>query len=157
MSYVRPALVLAAIVFVLDQVSKELVLAAQDQLPLVVAPFFNLVLVWNPGVSFGMFGGDEALEPWILVGLALVIAAGLLVWLSRERDRASALAIGLVLGGAIGNVIDRLRHGAVVDFLDFHLSGYHWPAFNLADSAIVVGALLLVAESFMVKKKEAAS
>jgi signal peptidase II len=86
-----------------------------------------------------------------------VIAAGLLVWLSRERDRASALAIGLVLGGAIGNVIDRLRHGAVVDFLDFHLSGYHWPAFNLADSAIVVGALLLVAESFMVKKKEAAS
>jgi signal peptidase II len=157
MSHVRPALILALIVFALDQASKEVILAVADALPRAVLPFFNLVLVWNPGVSFGMLGGDQATEPWILVGLALVITVGLLIWLVRERDRGTALAIGLVLGGAIGNVIDRLRHGAVVDFLDFHVAGYHWPAFNLADSAIVVGALLLVAESFMVKKKEAAS
>lgn len=157
MSHVRPALILAAVVFALDQVSKELVLAFQGSLPWPVLPFFNLVLVWNPGVSFGMFGGDKAVEPWILMGLALAISLGLLIWLARERDRTTALAIGLVLGGAIGNVIDRLRHGAVVDFLDIHVSGYHWPAFNLADSAIVVGALLLVAESFMAKKRETAS
>jgi signal peptidase II len=157
MTHVRPALVLAVLAFALDQATKEVVLAFQDSLPVVVLPFFNLVLVWNPGVSFGMFGGDKALEPWILVGLALAISIGLLIWLARERDRVTALAIGLVLGGAIGNVVDRLRHGAVVDFLDFHVSGYHWPAFNVADAAIVVGALLLVAESFMVRKKEAAS
>ena len=155
MSYVRPALVLAAAVFALDQVTKELILAVQHSLPLPVLSFFTLVLVWNPGVSFGMLGGDRALEPWLLVGLSLLVSVGLIVWLSRERDRAIALAIGLVLGGAVGNVIDRLRHGAVVDFLDVHWSGYHWPAFNLADSAIVLGALLLVAESVMAKKEAA--
>jgi signal peptidase II len=144
-------------VFVLDQASKEVVLYSADLLPTRVLPFFNLVLVWNPGISFGMFGGDKALEPWILVGLTAVISIGLLVWLVRERHRPTALALGLVLGGAIGNVVDRLRHGAVVDFLDFHIAGYHWPAFNVADSAIVIGALLLVAESFMGKKREASS
>ena len=153
MSYVRPALLLSSVVFVADQVTKELVLAVQHSLPLPILPFFTLVLVWNPGVSFGMFGGNRALEPWVLVALTVAISAGLLLWLSRERDRAIALAIGLVLGGAIGNVIDRLRHGAVVDFLDFHVGGYHWPSFNVADSSIVIGALLLVVESLMAKKE----
>jgi signal peptidase II len=157
MTHVRAALLLAVIVFVLDQATKEAVLYLADRLPTAVMPFFNLVLVWNPGISFGMFGGDKALEPWILVGLTAVISTGLMIWLVRERHRPTALALGLVLGGAVGNVVDRLRHGAVVDFLDFHIAGFHWPAFNVADSAIVVGALLLVAESFMGKKKEAAS
>jgi signal peptidase II len=119
----------------------------------VAAPFFNLVLVWNPGVSFGMFGGDEALEPWILVGLALVIAAGLLVWLSRERDRASALAIGLVLGGAIGNVIDRLRLGHVIDFVHAHWNEASFPAFNVADAAISIGAVCVILDALFESRR----
>lgn len=153
----KAALSLAAIVFVLDQVTKEIVLAVQASLPVAVLPFFNLVLVWNQGVSFGMFGGDDALSPVILVGVAVLVSAGLLYWLWRETHGLAAMALGLVLGGAIGNVVDRLRHGAVVDFLDFHLAGHHWPSFNVADSAIVVGAVLLAAGGLVSRKQEASS
>jgi signal peptidase II len=83
----------------------------------------------------------------LLVGFALLISGALVVWLARETRMLTRLALGLVLGGAVGNAIDRLRFGAVVDFLDFHALGYHWPAFNVADSAIVIGAGLLVLES----------
>lgn len=132
----------------LDQLTKELALRRLDPLGAVeVTPFFNLVLVWNRGVSFGFLGGAGAAAPWLLAALALSISALLAVWLRRERRALPRLALWLVLAGALGNVVDRARFGAVVDFLDFHAAGYHWPAFNVADSAIVVGAGLLLLDS----------
>ena len=130
---------------VADQLTKHLVLTRLDG-PIEVTGFFNLVLVWNPGISFGMLGRLGAWGPWLLIGFAVAIAVALAFWLLRESRPLTRLALGLVLGGAIGNAIDRLRFGAVVDFLDFHALGYHWPAFNVSDSSIVVGAGLLVLE-----------
>jgi signal peptidase II len=135
----------AAIILMLDQLTKHMVLVQLGE-PVSVTSFLNLVLVWNRGVSFGMLGGLGAYAPWLLVGFALAISLALMIWLTREVRLVTRIALGLVLGGAIGNAIDRIRFGAVVDFLDFHALGYHWPAFNVADSAIVVGAALLVLE-----------
>lgn len=113
---------------------------------IVVTPFFNLVLAWNRGVSFSLFRSDASLAPYLLSAVAVAVVIALLVWLGRQHRFWPALGIGLVIGGALGNVIDRLRHGAVVDFLDFHAAGWHWPAFNLADSAITIGVAVLVVD-----------
>ena len=118
-----------------------------------MTPFFNLVLVWNRGVSFGMFNSGGAFAPWLLSGLALAVVVGLLVWLKRSDQLLTGLGLGLVIGGAFGNLIDRIRFGAVVDFLDFHLAGWHWPAFNLADAAICVGAVLMLADGLLVRRQ----
>lgn len=115
--------------------------------------FFNLVMVWNQGVSFGLFNHDSAAGPMILVGLSLLITGLFLIWLLRSAFMVQAMAIALVIGGAIGNVIDRLRFGAVIDFLDFHAFGYHWPAFNIADSCIVIGIAILILHSLLLEKK----
>ncbi len=152
----RFGLVLAGIVVVLDQLSKAVMLAVLPEpgMRLIVAGFFNLVHVRNKGVSFGML---PELGPWLLSGLALVIVAVLVAWLQRARERLIAVALGLTIGGALGNVIDRVRMGAVFDFLDFHAFGYHWPAFNLADAAITVGiAVLLVGPWLQKRQTEAA-
>lgn len=142
----RFGLALAFAVIVLDQASKWLIVARVMDPPrrIEVTPFFNLVLAWNPGVSFGMFNSGSPLAVWGLAAVALLIVVVLLVWLTRVGHRLGAAAIGLIVGGAVGNVIDRLRFGAVADFLDFHVSGYHWPAFNVADSAITIGVLFLL-------------
>jgi signal peptidase II len=103
--------------------------------------------VFNRGVSFGMFGAAPHWMPWLLLGFAAAVAGGLGFWLMRARNRWLGAGLGLVIGGAIGNAIDRVRLGAVVDFLDVHAAGYHWPAFNVADSAITVGVLLLLFDS----------
>ena len=139
---------LAGVVTILDQVSKWWILAHVMQPPRVieVTSFFNLVLGWNQGISFGMFGGG-IMPPWGLALLAALIVVGLSVWLWRADRYAVALGIGLIVGGAVGNVIDRLQLGAVADFLDFHVFGYHWPAFNVADIAISIGAVVLVLDS----------
>ena len=141
-------LLVGAVVVVLDQVVKWAVLAHVMQPPRVieVAPFFNLVLAWNRGISFGMFGGG-VMPVWALAALALAIVAFLGVWLWRTGGWVVVVGIGSIIGGAVGNVIDRLRFGAVADFLDFHVMGHHWPAFNVADTAISVGAAILVLES----------
>ena len=144
-----PGLALALAVLVADQLTKWLALTSLDLYqPWAVTSFFNLVLVWNRGVSFGLFrdAGDHG--PWLLMALAAAIGAFLIVWLVREGRPLTRLAIWLVLAGAVGNLIDRVRFGAVVDFLDFHLAGYHWPAFNVSDSAIVIGAGLILLDSF---------
>lgn len=146
---VRFGLTIAAVILVADQASKWLILEIVMQPPRIieVTGFFNIVMVWNRGVSFGMFGEGGEAGRWILSGVALAISAFLLNWLRQVDHRVSALAIGMVIGGAIGNVVDRVRFGAVADFLDFHLFGYHWPAFNIADSAIVIGVALLLIDS----------
>lgn len=142
-------LVIAVIVLGLDQITKHLALTTLDPYaPLAVTAFFNLVLVWNPGVSFGMLGGLGADNPLVLGGLTLLIVTVLLFWGAREPRALPRAALAMIVAGAIGNLIDRLRFGAVVDFLDFHLAGYHWPAFNVSDSAIVVGAMILLWDGF---------
>ncbi len=108
-----------------------------------ILPFFNLVEVWNKGISFGMFN-DLSYGQWLLSGMAMIITLVLLRWLSRTDDRLTAAALCLIIGGAVGNTIDRMRFGAVADYLDFHAYGYHWPAFNLTDSAIFIGVILLL-------------
>lgn len=147
----------AVAIFVSDQISKHLILNLfQDatQRYFEITPFFNIVLAWNPGISFGMFGDVGDHGPDILIGLSLIISAALAVWLTKAETRLSALAFGLIIGGALGNVIDRFRFGAVTDFLDVHVLGYHWPAFNVADSAIVIGAALIVWESLFAKPSQ---
>lgn len=112
-----------------------------------VTSFFNLVMAWNRGVSFGLFNRASNFSIWFFPVVAALIVVGLAVWLYRSDRILIGTAIGLVIGGALGNLVDRLRFGAVADFLDFHIGAYHWPAFNLADSAITVGAAVLVLDS----------
>lgn len=142
------AIALAALV--LDQVSKWGIVTQVMTPPrtLELTPFANIVLVHNTGVSFGMLNDGNPWNAWLLSGFALAVCAGLVFWLSRADTRIQIVGLGLILGGAIGNVIDRITLGAVVDFLDFHVGGYHWPAFNVADSAICIGAVLLIYEAF---------
>jgi signal peptidase II len=145
---------LAVLVFVLDQFSKwvihEIVMVPPRTIP--VFPGFNLVLVFNKGVSFGQMAW---LGSWALSALAVAIAAALVVWLRKAETRLLAMALGIIIGGAIGNVIDRVRFGAVVDFLDFYIPGTgwpHWPAFNVADSAIVVGVGLIILDGLIAER-----
>ena len=154
----RPGLILAAAILVADQASKWAILELVDldevgQVKLLSAgPFgFDLTMVWNRGVTFGMLAGDGAWTQAVLGLLALGIAAFLLRWMARAETRAVAIALGAVVGGAVGNVIDRLRFGAVVDFVDAHLAvgagTWHWYVFNVADAAIVLGVLALVLDA----------
>ncbi len=159
----RPGLILAAVIIVLDQISKwwivERVMRPEGVLDtpffspvrIEVLPFFDLVMAWNRGVSFGIFNNGGQWNAVLLSVLSVAIAIGLLVWMRRAENRLVVLALGGIVGGALGNVIDRVRWGAVADFLDVHVMGYHWPAFNLADSAISVGAVLLVLDALFTK------
>ena len=142
---------IALAVVVLDQASKWWIVSEVMSPPRVieVAPFFNVVLVMNRGASFGLAAAGGAVAKWGLAALAVIIAGALVVWLWRNRRIWVAAALGLVIGGAAGNLADRLRLGAVVDFLDFHLAGQHWPAFNLADSAITVGVGILLVDALI--------
>jgi len=155
----RAGLFLAAMVAVADQLSKVRVLAHfGNPLPPTSVPpehpgaLFNLVLTWNYGVSFGLF---NTRSPAYTVAFALVAAAitvGLAIWLKGIKERLLAAGIGLVIGGAVGNVADRLQHGAVVDFLDFSGLWFPW-VFNLADAAISVGVALMVIDSLLGRGK----
>lgn len=115
-----------------------------------VLPFFNLSMVWNEGISFGMFQGSGI---WILTGLALIITAVFSVWLTRATGWLQTVSLAMVIGGAVGNVIDRFRFGAVADFFDFHVAGWHYPAFNIADCGITVGIALLVIDGVFLEPK----
>ncbi|PWC34476.1 peptidase A8 [Azospirillum sp. TSO35-2] len=150
-------LIVAAAVVVLDQLSKWWILdSVMQPVPHVVevTPFFNLVLVWNYGVSFGTFASGGALMPYVLSAIAAVIAVCLVFWLRQAERPLVALAIGVIIGGAVGNVIDRLRFGAVVDFLDFHAAGWHFWAFNVADSGISIGVVLLLLDGLFAGREK---
>ncbi len=138
----------ALAVMLLDQLSKYFVLheVLGEQAWIYVCPQFRLVRAWNTGVSFSMFNDYGNFGAWALSGLALIIVLLLLHWLKTETSRLAQAALGMIIGGAVGNMIDRVRLGAVFDFLDFHIGENHWPAFNLADSFICVGAGLLIAQ-----------
>lgn len=148
-------LAMAAVIMLLDQSSKWVILTLVMDPPRVIPllPFFNLTLVYNPGVTFGLGG---SLGPVLLSALAVAISVALAFWLRRAETLLLALALGAIVGGAMGNMVDRLRFGAVVDFLDFFIGRYHWPAFNVADSAIVVGVGLIVLDSFVAGRARSA-
>lgn len=154
-----PGAVLAAGVLLLDQVTKALangLLNPPPGAPVNVTPFLDLRLGYNRGVTFGLLATDHPAAPWALAALAILIVVLLSAWMRRAEDRWQRLALGLVIGGALGNVADRLRRGMVTDFLDFHVAGWHWPAFNLADGAIVLGAAILVGQSLLEPGRDAA-
>ena len=154
--HVRKGLALAAAVLAVDQITKWWIVFTVMQPPRVieVTPFFNLVLGWNFGVSFGMLNSTPALSIWLLPLVTVAITGGLVFWLFRENRRWTVIGLGLIIGGAVGNLIDRLHFGAVADFLDVHAFGYHWPAFNGADSAITVGAIVVILESLFVRDEK---
>ena len=147
---------LAALVIVLDQLSKLWVLSALKYGERIeVTPFFNLVLVFNPGAAFSFLSDAGGWQRWFFVVLAIAVS-GWLTFLIRSHaaERLLPLAAALIMGGALGNVIDRIRFGAVADFVDVHAAGWHWPAFNVADSAISVGVALLVWQQLFHAPKE---
>ncbi len=170
------AIACAFAILIIDQISKwaitEVVLAdhfygqslgliewfieTPNKLPFLrieITSFFNLVMVWNYGVSFGLFNNIGDLGPMLLTTLTGVLIAGFCVWLFYAHSKIQLAAIALVIGGGIGNLIDRIRFDAVIDFLDFHIAGYHWPAFNVADCCIVIGIFLLIIHSLFFEKQ----
>ncbi len=146
----------ALLVILLDQLSKYYMLNEILGLQniIIIAPFFSLVRAWNTGVSFSMFNNYGNVGAWALSAVALMIVGFLLIWLKSEKNKIAQIALGMIIGGAIGNVIDRVRLGAVFDFLDFHIGDSHWPAFNLADSFICVGAMILILQSVIAYGKQ---
>ncbi|MES2729181.1 MAG: signal peptidase II [Pseudomonadota bacterium] len=121
-----------------------------------VTPFLNLVTVWNRGVSFGFLAGRDDWRVYFLVGMALVLIAIMAVWLVRAQTRLMMIALSMIIGGALGNIVDRLRFGAVADFIDFHIGSWHYPAFNGADSFIVVGVCLIVLDTLFLSRQNKA-
>jgi len=141
-------LMLSCAIILADLISKAWILAAFHlHESRAVTSFFNLVLVMNPGASFSFLAGAGGWQKWFFSALALAVSVWLIVLIRRHaQERLRPAAFSLVLGGALGNLIDRLRFGAVVDFLDFHFAGWHWPAFNVADTAITIGVILLLGQ-----------
>lgn len=141
---------LGALVVILDQATKLWALSALFDPPrrIEILSVLDFVPVWNRGVSFGLLSSDSSWGPWLLSGFALVVCGFLLAWLIRARSWPLIWGLGAVIGGAIGNVIDRVLYGAVVDFIDVHYAAWHWPAFNIADSAITLGVGLLLLDAF---------
>lgn len=150
---------LAVLLFLADQALKAVMigpLALQTVQQIYLLPILNLTWVENYGVALGMFRAGHDAERWILVGVTSVIAAVVGVWITREKNRMDVMGLGLVLGGALGNIVDRVRFGYVVDFIDFHIGGFRpFLVFNLADAAITIGVLLLLARAFFTRDAKA--
>lgn len=157
----RPlGLITAIILFVCDQIVKYIVsipLALQSRPDGIdILPFFKLRWVENRGVSMGFFHADSDLARWVLVGMTALIAMFVGAWMWREKARDDVLALGLVLGGALGNIVDRARLGYVIDYADLHIGAWRpFLIFNLADAAITIGVLILLARALLLREKEA--
>jgi len=147
---------LSVVVIILDQFTKYLAEAGLVYAePLAVLPSFNLTLLYNPGAAFSFLSDASGWQRWFFVTISLAASVFLVYWLRKlgPQQRLLALALSLVLGGAVGNLIDRLLLGHVVDFIQVYYRDFYWPAFNVADSAITVGAVLLVWDALFVKSK----
>ncbi|MEW6765944.1 MAG: signal peptidase II [Pseudomonadota bacterium] len=142
----RKGLLIALAVILLDQVTKLWAVADLSYAtPVPVFPGFNLTLMHNPGAAFSFLGDAGGWQRWFFLALAVGVSAWLVMWMRslQATERWTSLALALLIGGALGNAIDRAYLGHVIDFIDLYVGGYHWPAFNIADSAITVGAILL--------------
>jgi signal peptidase II len=154
--HLRPGVIAALAVLALDQASKLWLLRVFDighRGAVRVTPFFDLVLAWNPGISFGWFQNDSAVAQTSLMIIKAIAVIVLAIWMARSRTLLATIALGLIIGGAIGNAVDRFAYGAVVDFALFHLqiggNTLNWYVFNLADVAIVAGVAALLYDSFL--------
>ena len=148
---------IAALVIAADQLTKQIVLSLMQYGDTIyVAPFWNWVLTFNRGAAFSFLANQDGWQRWFFTVLALGVSGWIVAMLKKHHaETALALALSLILGGALGNVIDRIRFGAVVDFVQWHAAGFYWPAFNIADSAICLGAALMVWEQFRPRKRDA--
>ncbi|GAA4754533.1 signal peptidase II [Sphingomonas daechungensis] len=146
----------AAIVFILEQVTKGIVLGPLDLrnvMQIRILPIFNLTYTENHGISLGLFQASSDAMRWGLVAVTAAIAVGVAVWITREEKRWDQIALGMVLGGALGNILDRVRHGYVVDFADLHFGDFRpFFIFNVADAAISIGVAILLLRAFLVKE-----
>ena len=138
-----------------DQFSKLLIIEYLMIPPRIIYinEYFNLVLTWNNGISFGLFNNDNKFNALVISVIGIGIVLFLIGLLSRAETKKLKIGLGLIIGGAIGNIIDRGIYGAVMDFLDIHIGNYHWPAFNIADSCITIGAIILVIDSLFSQKQ----
>ncbi|MCJ2136075.1 signal peptidase II [Methylobacterium sp. J-026] len=150
MTPARAGLLALLLTLVLDQASKLGLYVGTDLVltqPWRLAPFADFVVVWNRGVSYGLFQQEGGLGRWLLVALSLAAALGLGIWMMRAGSRLLAVALGLIVGGALGNAVDRAVYGAVFDFVHLHAGGWSWYVFNVADAAIVAGVIGLILDS----------
>ena len=143
--------IVAVLAFATDQIHKWWMLKIYDigeKKLVTITPFLDLVMVWNYGISYGLFQQDGEFGRYALIAIMILAVLCLVLWLASCEGRFAAIALGLVIGGALGNIVDRIVHGAVADFFSFHAFGYHWYVFNLADVAIVAGVGILLYDSF---------
>lgn len=142
---------LAVVMLIADQVSKQMVVAMMDyRESIAVMPYFNLTYVHNPGAAFSFLADQGGWQRWFFTAIAFSVSIALVVWLAKtpKKDKFISIAFSLILSGAVGNLIDRFMFSYVIDFLDFYIGNNHWPAFNIADSAIFIGAAMMLIESF---------
>ena len=151
----RLVLVIGLVVLVADLITKQIMLGWIFDPPrrVEILPFLNFAPVWNPGISFGMLADAGGAVPMLLTALAFAVAAWM-VWKAPGFKRFERFGAGLIAGGAVGNALDRIRFGKVVDFIDVYVQTWHWPAFNIADAAITVGAFLWIVSLFVEKENE---
>ena len=152
----RIGFVVALLTLIVDQATKLYFLFVFDlpvREPLVVNPFVNLIVVWNRGISYGMFQQDSEFGRWALVALSVVAGIGLSLWIRRAPNTLVAAALGLIVGGALGNAVDRVAYGAVFDFIHFHVGSFSWYVFNIADAAIVAGVAGLLYDALVLERR----
>jgi len=145
----------AIIVIIADQITKFWIIDKIMLPPRIITinEYFNIVLTWNNGISFGLFNNDNKINALVISSIAIVIILFLIRLLSKAETKKLNIGFGLIIGGAVGNIVDRSIYGAVMDFLDLHIGTYHWPAFNIADSSITIGAIILIVDSLFSQKK----
>ncbi len=157
--YGKTGLIIAAVVVAADQIIKWIMAGPLDLMmrgQIKLLPIFNLTWAENDGISFGALSASSDVQRWLLVALTSLVASGVAIWMWRESRRGDALALALVLGGAIGNIIDRTRLGYVIDYADLHFGDFRpFLIFNVADAAITIGVLLLVARALLLREKAA--
>lgn len=156
MTSARLGFLIALATFALDQASKLYLLFGYDlpaREPLVLAPFLDLVVVWNQGISYGLFTQRTELGRWALVAVQIAAAVGLSLWMVRASGRILVASLGLIVGGAAGNALDRIVYGAVFDFVHLHVGEWSWYVFNVADAAIVAGVIGLLYDALVLERR----
>ena len=154
--YSSLGLILALFAFAADQIHKYWMIEIYriaEKGSVAVTSFLNLVMVWNPGISYGLFPVDDPTGRLALVGLSLAAVAALCIWMSNASSRLLAVSLALIIGGALGNLTDRLVYGAVADFFSFHFAGYYWYVFNIADVTITAGVIGLIVDWLNLPKR----